>query len=907
MFDWSLAKDAWPDEQKKVWADIEKMWRNFEITTWNVIQGSQEWQSFADDVIKNSFTNQLQDDNQRVKAWRLINLLMRMYPESDVYNHPNDGRGGLILGRKEIGHIRAKSIYFFIRHQHQFLHLEVNDKIIDDLNAPITNTVALSSDDLPTIQTEIANFLKRINAQGVTFANCIANEFEQTKTDRTRFLPRDYQENVMTTQNITTWADINSDLEGRTNWQEIITSNTWKKHFAGTVAASVFNNIADENTRFKVWTIMCKVASEYDLDIYYYTFKNPELNRVVVGRRAPTETRTTKTPFSITTTVFYKGARNPDTIFFNQIADSQQLIEWFINPELNNPLNLENIQQRENNAIYLPNDFKKNQRHEPIDMSELTLNQLWDDFLDRWPIENLPHLTIEEYTDINNQDTFCYWVEQKTYDIGSIQGNTSFKFGIFKPMEFIEKPDNKGKRFQNGYNWYIKYGDNITDAFNVIKQNIIAVATASKDGDLQAIEEIDLAAMFKWKIAFLYQNRDNPVITPIFAINILRFSCQNNASHQENYPILHQLRQSRQEPIFQFATSLIEAYKNAQNQTDESENVSLNDTNNLLYPLNVIFYGPPGTGKTYTTTERAVRICDANFDTSLLEKRKELNNLYQDFLDEGKIVFTTFHQSYSYEDFMEGIKATAENGQISYEPKDGVFKELCEKAKNAPNDNFVLIIDEINRGNISRIFGELITLIETSKRAGNSEELSVTLPYTKERFSVPQNVYIIGTMNTADRSLAGLDLALRRRFHFEEMMPNTEILNDLTVGDIDIKKLLTVINQRIEVLLDREHTIGHAYFMKLKEDGKATIAALSDIFLNQIIPLLQEYFFEDWEKINMVLGHNGLVTSKDFDENLFIGENKPSQKKIWTIKKEAFKDAEKYKRIYTDNMPNPAE
>ncbi|HNE91856.1 MAG TPA: hypothetical protein PLV16_08415, partial [Agitococcus sp.] len=162
-------------------------------------------------------------------------------------------------------------------------------------------------------------------------------------------------------------------------------------------------------------------------------------------------------------------------------------------------------------------------------------------------------------------------------------------------------------------------------------------------------------------------------------------------------------------------------------------------------------------------------------------------------------------------------------------------------------------------------------------------------------------------MNTADRSLAGLDLALRRRFHFEEMMPNTEFLNGLKVDNIDIKKLLIFINQRIEVLLDREHTIGHAYFMKLKEDGKATIATLSDIFLNQIIPLLQEYFFEDWEKINMVLGKNGFVTSKDFDANLFIGENEPSQKKIWTINKEAFKDTEKYKRIYTDNMPNPTE
>ena len=695
MFDWSLAQEAWPDEQKNVWADIGKMWRNFEITTWNVIQGSQEWQSFADDVIKNSFTNQLQDDNQRVKAWRLINLLMRMYPEFDVYTYQD---GTIIFGIKPLnGNGR---IFFGLIHQNNSQYRSF------DITKRITNTtdfdrIDLVDDDIEDLRQKFAQYLNKQN-DNLSYQERLQNDINNNPiTNRQRFLPRNYQENVMTTQNITTWADINSDLEGRTNWQEIITSNTWKKHFAGTVAASVFDNMTDDNTRFKVWTMMCKVASKYHLDIYFHN-SGP---RITVGRKESTDPRASTTPFIITTTLFQKGQDNPDKIDFDKVTDSTALDDWLKNPNPKYPLNLENIKQRENNAIYLPNDFAK-----------------------------LP---------------------------------------------------------------------------------------------AQEQDEEDIT----------------PTTTPPRAI-----------------------------PSF---------------------------------ALNVIFYGPPGTGKTYTTTERAVRIC--NTDTSKNIDREELTTLYKALIDEGKIVFTTFHQSYSYEDFMEGIKATAENGQISYEPKDGVFKELCEKAKNTPNDNFVLVIDEINRGNISRIFGELITLIETSKRAGNSEELSVTLPYTKERFSVPQNVYIIGTMNTADRSLAGLDLALRRRFHFEEMMPNTEFLNGLKVDNIDIKKLLIFINQRIEVLLDREHTIGHAYFMKLKEDGKATIATLSDIFLNQIIPLLQEYFFEDWEKINMVLGKNGFVTSKDFDANLFIGENEPSQKKIWTINKEAFKDAEKYKRIYTDNMPNPEE
>ncbi|HEH8637262.1 AAA family ATPase [Pseudomonas aeruginosa] len=164
----------------------------------------------------------------------------------------------------------------------------------------------------------------------------------------------------------------------------------------------------------------------------------------------------------------------------------------------------------------------------------------------------------------------------------------------------------------------------------------------------------------------------------------------------------------------------------------------------------------------------------------------------------------------------------------------------------------VLIIDEINRGNISRIFGELITLIEPSKRAGADEALSVVLPYSKQPFSVPSNLYLIGTMNTADRSLAGLDIALRRRFVFREMPPQPELLNGVMVEQaIDIGQLLRVMNQRIEVLLDRDHCLGHAYFMSLK--GDASLARLAVIFRNLILPLLQEYFFEDWERISWVL------------------------------------------------------
>ncbi|MBL4796917.1 MAG: AAA family ATPase [Oleispira sp.] len=189
----------------------------------------------------------------------------------------------------------------------------------------------------------------------------------------------------------------------------------------------------------------------------------------------------------------------------------------------------------------------------------------------------------------------------------------------------------------------------------------------------------------------------------------------------------------------------------------------------------------------------------------------------------------------------------------------GILKRKNSELANVSKvtNNYVLIIDEINRGNISSIFGDLITLIESSKRAGQEEALSVELPYSKESFSVPSNLHIIGTMNTADRSLALMDTALRRRFDFIEMMPDLEVLKDVEVNGIDIPKMLEKMNQRIEVLYDREHTLGHAFFIPLKEAAKdKRFDMLQGIFKNKILPLLEEYFFEDWEKIRLVLGDN---------------------------------------------------
>ena len=419
-------------------------------------------------------------------------------------------------------------------------------------------------------------------------------------------------------------------------------------------------------------------------------------------------------------------------------------------------------------------------------------------------------------------------------------------------------------------------------------------------------------------------------------------------------------------------------------------------------PLNQILFGAPGTGKTYHTKEMAVEIIKKNGKVSIEEiinrktdetRRKEINKEYEELIEAGQIVFTTFHQSLSYEDFIEGIKPRTIGGNVTYEVKDGIFKQLCSRAdkisdfdrgwndliaeaKNNPNllldthngekiyvtkitdngnlkikhkggdsgteysisrsrakklqkefpdlsdvegiskafrsvisgcyytsywavlnyinnkikeknkeidfeetKNHVLIIDEINRGNVSAIFGELITLLEEDKRKGNKEHTEVKLPYSGDNFSVPNNVYIIGTMNTADRSVEALDTALRRRFSFVEMQPNPEILSE--VENVDLSKLLETINKRIEVLIDKDHQIGHSYFI-----GIQNIVDLQRTFKDKIIPLLEEYFYGDFGKIGLVLGGEFIKSVENeitFPKNFKYEEGFFEDKKIYHI------------------------
>uniref|UniRef100_UPI001F5B4ACA McrB family protein n=1 Tax=Acinetobacter baumannii TaxID=470 RepID=UPI001F5B4ACA len=419
--------------------------------------------------------------------------------------------------------------------------------------------------------------------------------------------------------------------------------------------------------------------------------------------------------------------------------------------------------------------------------------------------------------------------------------------------------------------------------------------------------------------------------------------------------------------------------------------------------LNRILFGAAGTGKTFNTINHALSIIEGKSLEELKdEKREKLKERFDEYKNQGRINFVTFHQSFSYEDFVEGIQAeTDDQENLIYRVKPGVFKDICEKAtgvsqqaesideivekfldeitetplelktqqnkrfkvsyvgsgvtlqcqplasemnatyyaniskiksllsgeqiENAYNrsyikavaeflkpkvkpvqinkndQNHVLIIDEINRGNISRIFGELITLIEDSKRQGAEESLSIILPYSKKPFSVPKNLYIIGTMNSSDRSLTGLDIALRRRFTFIEMPPRPELLDNLEIDGVNVQELLTVINQRIEILLDRDHCLGHANFMSLEQ--QPTLENLSNIFKQKVIPQLQEYFFDDWAKINLVLNGNGMLKPKPVETSA-IFPNVDSEelgyfedKKIWELVPTSFNSIESFKKI----------
>lgn len=293
---------------------------------------------------------------------------------------------------------------------------------------------------------------------------------------------------------------------------------------------------------------------------------------------------------------------------------------------------------------------------------------------------------------------------------------------------------------------------------------------------------------------------------------------------------------------------IVESDKKEMNMKDGTKLPDRNPRQNSNLHLNSILYGAPGTGKTYSTAEYALKIVDPGFKA---DSRAAIMKKYREYINSGRIVFTTFHQSYGYEDFIQGLRPNSNSGNLNFEPVDGIFKRIADKAMYDTENDYVIIIDEINRANISKVFGELITLIEDNKRWGEVNALSVTLP-SGEVFAVPNNLYIIGTMNSADKSISLIDTALRRRFEFVEFVPRAELVTNELLKEI-IVKLNKALKDEFE---NTDLLIGHAYFINKSEDD------LCDIMNNSVIPLLYEYNYDNAKKVKTQL--NEVLKDTDF-------------------------------------------
>jgi len=707
------------------------------------------------------------------------------------------------------------------------------------------------------------------------------------------------------------------------------------------------------------------------------------------------------------------------------------------------------------------------------------LHQLKQSFLQEWPLRRIQSMTLEEYTNLD-KTSFCYWLEAKTHDLGSIWGGSSYKFGIYKRRD-ISTTITVDNRITDGeYAWFQKYGTTKEAAFQTVKNTIISIIQNAQNNTLENIDAIDLGDAYKWKIAFLYGNfnvvnifKNESLLEAAQSLgyneasksysDLNRFILSKKPSEQDyfdftaelwkktslansfseiienfksylefsetkirdftfnekkkgknwiwisddkniigkdgfcHYEIITRPKHPNKlwvEIHFEHKKSKQEFYKNLLNDKlsedffwnkdhgagelslayydpieisdskinekieqvllilDDSfgntiRNYALQIDNKkgaiLNTPLNQILYGPPGTGKTYNTVLEAAKIVTGdetiNYDKALQVFNENLNN---------QIEFITFHQNYSYEDFIQGLRPDTENGKdLSFEKKDGIFKRIADRAlknleaANNPasakkdfdvvfqeliqplndgdveeleikmkkssfyitevgeksiefrknigdsnhtlsintlrkmydkgeNDiilgglqpyynpilelllvkgksqvttverkNYVIIIDEINRANISRVFGELITLIEEDKRSHGKIPMRVTLP-SGDSFIVPSNLYIIGTMNTADKSISLLDIALRRRFEFVPMYPKTNI------EGVNSPTVLETINTEIIKRKGHDFTIGHAYFMGENYSLEKTIN-------NKVIPLLLEYFMNDEKEVATIL------------------------------------------------------
>ncbi|HMA33847.1 MAG TPA: AAA family ATPase [Chloroflexia bacterium] len=495
------------------------------------------------------------------------------------------------------------------------------------------------------------------------------------------------------------------------------------------------------------------------------------------------------------------------------------------------------------------------------------LRALRDEFVARFPKEHLGELTLEQYAlGHGDHDNFCYWLEVKTQRLGSLRGGSATKFGVYWSKD------------DKGYRWNEKQAPTFAAAFEQIKRGLIALVTAVDAGDFAHLDAIGeqylpgLKTLRSKPLTLYYPDEFLPVNSEAYLNTFLQAFGQTPPAGllARNRQLLDYLRSRPEFAGFDpygmmhfFDEVLFPSAATTEGGPDGSSSIPIPVPSPLPPPpteielllrlaghtRNILLYGPPGTGKTWTTLQFAKYFL-AQEDAAVADRMR----------------FVTFHQSFAYEEFVEGLRpvldAVSTSG-IRYTAAPGIFRQMCEVAGKAWEDHqaagmvgeaprFLLVIDEINRANIAKVFGELITLIEDDKRLGQPNTITVTLPYSGKPFSVPPNLWLLGTLNTADRSIALLDLALRRRFAFYELPPNPALLAPAArnpVPGLDLERLLTRLNERIAALLDRDHRLGHSYLL-----GVQDAEDLHFVWYHRVIPLLEEYFYGDGGRLRAVLG-----------------------------------------------------